>query len=183
MSKTTKRSQTSTGPAVVVFGLDKARKKRAGWFSKDEIELATKAAKANSYHVVSIRDDADRRLAAKLKHGKVHQPGDGLLPIVGNQIFAQLAAVAGVEVASGDGKPNGAFGDIIYRGIPATWDEINTGHLVIAQESPKDGWYEAIVLERTGDRFKVRWRDYPKLPAFERPIICIALPRPTPSAS
>ena len=33
-------------------------------------------------------------------------------------------------------------------GLPATWDGIAVGHLVIAQEALDDGWWEAIVLAR-----------------------------------
>ena len=38
--------------------------------------------------------------------------------------------------------------------------------LVIAQENLDYGWWEAIVLQRSGDMFTLRYRDYPKLPKF-----------------
>jgi hypothetical protein len=34
--------------------------------------------------------------------------------------------------------------------------------LVLAQQDPEDGWYEAIVVEVANDMFTVRWRDYPR---------------------
>ena len=48
------------------------------------------------------------------------------------------------------------------------WDELRPGHLVIAHESPADGWWEAIVLERKDDTFTLQYRDYPHLPKFVR---------------
>jgi hypothetical protein len=45
---------------------------------------------------------------------------------------------------------------------------IAPGHLVVAQDGPQDGWYEAIVVEQNGDMFTLRWRDYPRERRFAR---------------
>jgi hypothetical protein len=45
---------------------------------------------------------------------------------------------------------------------PKNWDEIATGHVVVAQDTPTDGWYEAVVVENSGDMFTLRWCDYPR---------------------
>jgi len=42
-----------------------------------------------------------------------------------------------------------------------SWNEIASGHLVIAQESAKDGWWEAIVIDRKADSLTLQFRDYP----------------------
>ena len=182
MPKASKQARLSAAASIIVFGLDKGRKLRAGWFTKDHADLAMKAAAANGFSVLKIADEVHRNFAAKLRAGKVHATGDGLLPVVGRQVFAQIEAAAGVDLSNTKkSKASGVLGDIVYRGIPRTWDEIDVGHLVIAQESLKDGWYEAIVIARDGDRLRVRWRDFPKYAAFERPLIAIALPCPTPS--
>ena len=47
-------------------------------------------------------------------------------------------------------------------GLPATWDDIDVGHLVIARDEPNAGWWEAIVIAKDGDMLTVKWRDYPK---------------------
>jgi len=65
------------------------------------------------------------------------------------------------------------------RGLPSSWDAIEVGHLVIAQESVEDGWWEAIVLEKDQDLFTLRWRDFPKLPKFVRHRLSLALACPT----
>jgi hypothetical protein len=47
-------------------------------------------------------------------------------------------------------------------GLPATWDDIDVGDLVIAWDEPNAGWWEAIIAQKDGDMLTVRWRDYPK---------------------
>jgi hypothetical protein len=46
---------------------------------------------------------------------------------------------------------------------------------VIAKESLELGWWEAIVLERTGDLVTVKYRDYPQYPPLVRHRSVIAL--------
>jgi hypothetical protein len=61
---------------------------------------------------------------------------------------------------------------------PKDWDEIDLNHLVLAKtEGPWANWFEAIPIERAGDGFKLRWRDYAGLPPvirarFELALIC-----------
>jgi hypothetical protein len=64
------------------------------------------------------------------------------------------------------------------RGLPGSWDEIAPGHLVIAQESLANGWWEAIVLDRKDDMLTLRFRDYPRLPRFFRHRTAVALMSP-----
>jgi len=56
-----------------------------------------------------------------------------------------------------------------------SWNEIASGHLVIAQESAKDGWWEAIVSDRKADSLTLRFRDYQTLPKIVRRRSAIAL--------
>ena len=66
----------------------------------------------------------------------------------------------------------------VARGLPRNWDEIAPGHLVIAQESLDNGWWEAIVLDRKDDMLTLRFRDYPRLPKFFRHRTAVALMSP-----
>jgi hypothetical protein len=56
-----------------------------------------------------------------------------------------------------------------------SWNEIASGHLVIAQESAKEGWWEAIVIDRKADTFTLQFRDYPNQPKIVRHRSAIAL--------
>jgi hypothetical protein len=58
---------------------------------------------------------------------------------------------------------------------PDSWDNIQVGNLVIAHESPEDGWWEAIVVAVENDQLLLRWRDYPRQPCVRRGRIDVAL--------
>ncbi len=61
-------------------------------------------------------------------------------------------------------------------GLPRDWDEIDLDHLILAKtEGPWANWFEAIPIERVGDGFKLRWRDYAALPPAVRPRFELAL--------
>jgi hypothetical protein len=58
---------------------------------------------------------------------------------------------------------------------PDSWDNIQVGNLVIAHESPEDGWWEAIVVAVENDQLLLRWRDYPRQPCVRRSRFEVAL--------
>ena len=60
--------------------------------------------------------------------------------------------------------------------IPASWESIAPGHLVLATEG--EGWWESIVLKRDGEILTLRCRDFPTLPIFDRHIATVALINP-----
>jgi hypothetical protein len=66
-------------------------------------------------------------------------------------------------------------------GLPRTWETISVGHMVLAHESPLDGWWETVVEHRDGDILTLRFRDYPKQPTFIRHVLTVALVNPGPS--
>jgi hypothetical protein len=60
--------------------------------------------------------------------------------------------------------------------LPKKWDEIDVDHLVLAKtEGPWANWFEAIPIERAGDGFRLRWRDYATVPPVIRPRFELAL--------
>lgn len=60
--------------------------------------------------------------------------------------------------------------------LPKDWHEIDLNHLVLAKtEGPWANWFEAIPIEKVGDGFKLRWRDYGNLPPAIRPRRELAL--------
>jgi hypothetical protein len=59
--------------------------------------------------------------------------------------------------------------------LPRDWDEIDLNQLVLAKtEGPWANWFEAIPIEKAGDGFKLRWRDYGSLPPVIRPRFDLA---------
>ena len=62
--------------------------------------------------------------------------------------------------------------------LPTSWDAIKPGHVVLIQDSLIGGWYEAIVVGRTGDKLTLRWRDYPGWPKVNVRASAVALVNP-----
>ena len=102
-------------------------------------------------------------IVQKLPIGRIHATGNGSVPKVAQDLYDQINALVG-------GEPG-----VISTALPKTWDEIAPGHLVIAQESMTDGWFEAVVTKRDGDTLTVKWRDYPGQGEFTRPLKTVAL--------
>jgi hypothetical protein len=60
--------------------------------------------------------------------------------------------------------------------LPADWRDIDINKLVLAKDDgPWRSWWEALPIERTGDAFKLRWRDYAVVPPITRQRFALAL--------
>lgn len=68
-------------------------------------------------------------------------------------------------------------GDRTFVGQPKPRDpaEIGLGSVVLAHESPDEGWWEAEVIGINGRVFSLRWRDYPTQPTILRKATELAL--------
>jgi hypothetical protein len=53
--------------------------------------------------------------------------------------------------------------------------------MVLIHESPEDGWWEAVVIQRESEILTLRFRDYPRLPTVVRHISTVALVNPGPA--
>jgi hypothetical protein len=136
-----------SGSAIIVFGLDPSGKPKAATFPADQVDLATKAAGLMQLRVLKIDSHELAQFTAQLPIGRIYASGHGFVPHVRPAIYDQLLQFA-------DPAPP--------PGLPATWDDIDVGHLVIARDELNAGWWEAIITEKDGDMLTVRWRDYPK---------------------
>jgi hypothetical protein len=65
------------------------------------------------------------------------------------------------------------------QSLPKDWDAIDLDHLVLARDDgPWRAWWEAIAIDKTGDAFKLRWRNNPTnappitRSRFELALIC-----------
>ena len=100
------------------------------------------------------------------------------MPNVRQTLYSDLVVALAAEPQAALGTDDDKDSLPVARGLPRSWDEIAPGHLVIAQESLEYGWWEAIVLDRKGDMFTLRYRDYPQLPKFVRHRTAVALMSP-----
>ena len=119
--------------------------------------------------LVEVTEPDVAEIAAKLPAGRLHANGKGLVPYIKGALYYDLLyATLATQVAR-------AHPDPAPQDLPRTWDDLVPGHLVIARETLEFGWWEAIVIERTGDLVTVRYRDYPQYPPMVRHRSAIAL--------
>ena len=78
--------------------------------------------------------------------------------------------------AAKDQKPTATAPSAGSQPLPRDWQQIDVGQLVLAKsEGPWSSWWEAVLVEKVGDEFKLRWRDgVNKLPCT-RPRLELAL--------
>jgi hypothetical protein len=172
-------NETNGAPELIVLGRDEAGKPRAARFPASQANLVAKAAKATNLTVCTAEGAALAELAKKLPSGRLYATGRGFVPSVGRNLYVKIVEqlnltgqlVAG-EIDDSDEQP--------APGLPATWDDIAVGHLVIAHDSVNAGWWEAIVLARDGDMLTLKWRDYPYQANAVRHAGAVALLKPTP---
>jgi Agenet domain len=176
---------------VVLFGVDQHGKPTAARFPESQARLAAKAAKQLELRVLPVTTTAVAELAATLPVGRIHASGKGFVPNVRGDLYAKLLAMAGppapVTRSSAltlRGAPSNGGGANTKKPaqdhLPKDWDAIAPGHLVVAQETVEDGWYDAIVVEQNGDMLTLRWRDYPRGRRYTRHYRTLALLCPTP---
>jgi hypothetical protein len=172
-----KKSQPPKPPAKVyiLFGADEYAKPRAARFSAfsaEDTALLAKAAASLHVRLVEVTNPDLAEVAPKLPAGRLHASGKGLVPYIKGDLYLDLIAANLPDVdppASPDPTP---------QEIPGSWDEIGPGHVVIAKETSECGWWDAVVVERTGDLVTVRYRDYPDCPSMIRHRSAIALISP-----
>ena len=177
---------TSCPAPVVLFGIDSHGKPKGARFGKDYADLAIKAATQLQLRVLVSNDPKVADLATQLPVGRVHATGRTFVPFIRRDLYDKLVAAApngnghptsppasGSSDAAGAKPPGGSSPN-----LPKTWQEISLGDLVVAQEGPEDGWYEATVAEVNGDMLTLRWRDYPRERKIVRHRQRLGLPHP-----
>jgi hypothetical protein len=172
-----KKSTPPKPPAKVyiLFGADEYAKPRAARFSAfsaEDTALLAKAAASLHVRLVEVANPDLAEVAPKLPAGRLHANGKGLVPYIKGDLYLDLIA------ANLNGEDLPASPDPTPQEIPGSWDEIGPGHVVIAKETSECGWWDAVVVERTGDLVTVRYRDYPDCPSMVRHRSAIALISP-----
>jgi hypothetical protein len=168
---------TSASP-LIVLGFDDQQKPRGAKFIDAKPDLVTKAAEVMGLNVYEATAEEVAELVKKLPLGRLYANGRGFVPNIRQSLYSDLiAALAGKPTALLSASGNR---DVLppARGLPASWDEIGPGHLVIAHESLKHGWWEAIVIEAKNGSFRLQYRDFCNLPKFVRDRSGIALMHP-----
>ena len=172
MTKTNSKP-TAAAQSLIVLGFDEHQKPRGARFEGANANLVAKAAQLMDLNVYEPKTKELAELAKKLPIGRLYANGKAFVANIRQNLYSQII----VALAPEPGAAVGHTQDLpaVASGLPKSWDDIAPGHLVIAQETLEYGWYEAIVIERTGDMLTLRFRDYPKLPKFVRHRAAVAL--------
>jgi hypothetical protein len=175
MTKTTTKAIATTKERapLIVLGYDENHKPRTARFPAKDADLVTKAAQLMVPKVYEAVTEDLAALAKKLPEGRLYGNGRGFVPNIRQRLYSEIIVTLAVEPQAAVSKDQDELP--VATGLPRTWDDIAPGHLILAQEALDYGWWEAIVLGRTGDMFTLRFRDYPKLPKFVRHRNAIAL--------
>ncbi len=158
-----KTSATKTTKSIVLFGLDENGKPRAARFIDDNENLLARLAQALGLRMGIATGSKHADTLDEIPVGRVYATGKGAVPNISQELYDKLNALVG-------GEPGP-----ISATFPKNWDDLAPGHLVIAQDSVADGWFEAVLVKRDGNSLTLRWRDYPSQPEFIRPTTAVAL--------
>jgi hypothetical protein len=167
----TKKSAATQPPtkSYILLGADEYAKPRAARFSGEDPALLAKAAETMHLRLIEITEPEVAEIAALLPAGRLHANGKGLVPYIKGHVYTDLMYTALSP------KPPQANPDPAPQDLPRTWDDLAPGHIVIAKETLELGWWEAVVIQRTGDLVTVKYRDYPQYPPLVRHRSVIAL--------
>jgi hypothetical protein len=201
MAKKSGKNEPTKVDPVYVLGLDANGKPRGARFAELKDSISSAAMDMNC-RVLIGQPEGVSALGMKLPVGRVHGGGKVVklfVPNVRRELYDQiLEAVRLVEAAANtEPKPatveqtaavtgdqaDPALPEVrcispVTSGLPRSWEGIAAGHMVLAHESPDDGWWEAVVIKREDEILTLRYRDAPKLPKFIRHINTVALVNP-----
>jgi hypothetical protein len=198
MTKKANKNPANTNSRLFVFGLDENGKPRGARFNEIKDDVVTAALDMKCWVVVDPLTPAEFvPLGMKLPVGRLYASGRAFIPPIRRDLYDKLFATKGKDAgflqkaetekiegatSSGDtSSPKVACVSPMTSGLPRSWDSVGVGHMVLVHESPADGWWEAVVVQREDEILTLRFRDYPKVPTFVRHISTIALVNPGPA--
>ena len=176
-TKTSGRASDNSG--LLVLGFDEQQKPCGARFVGAKPDLVAKAAQLMGLEVYKTSSPDVAEVAKKLPVGQLYATGRAFVPNVRQTLYSDvLVALSAEPQQAAVGPDHDKANTPVARGLPGSWDEIAPGHLVIAQESLPNGWWEAIVLDHKDDMLTLRYREYPRLPKFFRHRTAVALMSP-----
>jgi len=203
MTKKADKKEVAAHSRLFVFGLDENGKPRGARFNDVKDDVANAALSMKCWVVVDPMVPAEFvPLGMKLPVGRLYASGRAFIPNIRRDLYDKLLATKGKDagfqhpwehgeppvggvLVDTTSTPGVAYVSPLAPGLPHSWEAIQVGHMVLIHESPEDGWWEALVIQRENEILTLRFRDYPRLPTMVRHISTVALVNPgaAPSAS
>jgi hypothetical protein len=199
--KSDRHSNTPT-TYLFVFGLDESGKPKGARFPATDIEKVLPVITTMKLQSREALADELGGLGMKLPVGRIYARGKAFIPNIKRDLYDKLLAmvasckeeqdppqagrtIPGAAAPEGDTEAPAETGSAILptlaSGLPQNWESITAGNMVLVDAGPAEGWWEGIVIARDNEILTVRYRDFPKLPKFERHISTVALINPRPA--
>lgn len=142
---------------MVLYGFDENKRPRAAKFKESEFKLARKAAKAMALEVYEGSALIIAKVGKPIPSGRIYASGSGFVPNVRPAFYEALLSALGVKTEippPQDRKLN----------LPASWDAIIPGHVVLAQaDAADDGWWQTAVEGVEGDMLTLKACLFPEV--------------------
>ena len=197
----TKKADKKDRPTaqLFVYGQDAAGKPRGARFPATELQKVSPIVTAMNLKLYEGGTEELVAIGMKLPVGRLHAKGKAFVPNIRRDLYDRILALLGssegqtspapADTASTEAAseltPQGVSSAVaateIASGLPKDWSSIAAGHMVLVQESLEEGWWEAIVIAREKDVLTLRYRDFPKVPKFQRHVSTIAMINPGPT--
>ena len=204
MTKKSDKISDNPNTQLFVYGLDEAGKPKGARFSMTEMETVFPVVTAQKLQSFEGNTEELANLGMKLAVGRIYARGKSFIPNIRRDLYDKIQAEvvrsqkeperSGAEqVKASLAAPEGGSGTVtaaidvpailppLTSGLPQNWESIAVGNMVLADEGPGEGFWQAIVIARDNEILTLRYRDYPKVPKFERHISTIALINPRPA--
>lgn len=196
--KTTEKPQAPLDQ-LFVLGLDENGKPRGARF-KEAADRTVSIALDMRLNCIYPASPAFAEMGMKLPQGRIYASGKAFVPNIRRDLYDKLKAhlmqpdngCSIMNIPNPSSPLTSSSDDAvtpdhvpcvspIVGGLPRNWESVGVGHMVLIQESPEDGWWEATVASREDDVLTLRLRDYPKAGTYVRHLSAVALVNPGPA--
>jgi hypothetical protein len=175
----------------IVFGMDSTGKPRGARFTEFN-DRALKFALEIGMTGVHPASPAFAEVAMKLPAGRLYASGKAFIPNIRRDVVEKLNAILS---SPGEGSQQHRLSESTERtggstdqppvasGLPRTWDSIDVGQVVLAEEDGvNEGYWACVVLKKEADVLTLRLRDFPKQrQQYVRHVAQVALLYPGPA--
>jgi hypothetical protein len=185
-----KKSGANAPDQFFVFGIDGAGKPRGARFSEFN-DRALKFALGIGLVGVHPASPAFTELGMKLPAGRLYASGKAFIPNIRRDAVKELNAIlsSAGETSQQHRLSQPTTGEqlgtvsTIASGLPKSWDSIEVGQVVLAEEDGvNEGYWACIVVKRENDLLTLRLRDFPKQrQQYVRHVAQVALVYPGPA--
>lgn len=191
MGKQSEKKSADTPDQFFVFGVDSTGKPRGARFS-DFNDRALKFALEIGMVGVHPASPEFTEHAMKLPAGRLYASGKAFIPNIRrdaveklNKILSSVGDESQQHRLSPPNEPTqNSTGELpIASGLPTSWNSIEVGQVVLAEEDEvNEGYWACIVVKREADILTLRLRDFPKQrQQYVRHVAQVALIYPGPA--